>query len=329
VHVGGVDAESFFREGVDGQRPRQDRLREDRLASSHRLRSLLRRDHRVPPADRPFSLWSITSKDNGNPGWIRVPKHKAFVYTHGKHREPIKGVSDLDVAYTAYESKQKLKFLRAQSLEGQSLPKIVAYGRDHSDAQNNAELHAQARASGVIPQVANADLPKGFDVVESSGRGAAQFVGAIRYLEQEQTNSVLAGFTDLTQIPSGHGSYALSADQSEFFLASRQATADEIAEAITDDVIRPLVILNFGAEASVPTLHIGPIGNSQTGRALEILKTLLVAQTVNAPQNFVDQLITSTSTYLGLDAHDVAEAIKPWREQQRTQREMLWKAQQE
>jgi len=41
-----------------------------------------------------------------------------------------------------------------------------------------------------------------------------------------------------------------------------------------------------------------------------------------------DELITSTSAYLGLDADDVTEAGKPWREQQRIQREMLWKAQQ-
>jgi hypothetical protein len=46
-------------------------------------------------------------------------------------------------------------------------------------------------------------------------------------------------------------------------------------------------------------------------RALDILKTLLMSHTVNAPENFVDQLITTTSAYLGLDADDVTKAIQP------------------
>jgi hypothetical protein len=255
---------------------------------------------------------------DATPGWARVPTHKAFVYTHGQHREPVRGVSDLDVSYRAYELKQKLKFLWGQHLENTSLPRLVVYGRDRVEAQNNAELHGKARASGIIPQVANADLPKSFDVVESSGQGAGQFETAIRYLEQEQTNSVLAGFTDLTQAASqqGVGSKALSSDQSEFFLAARQAVADEIAHAITCDVFAPLVVLNFGVDAPIPQLSIGPIGNAQTDRALAVLRSLLVATTVNAPENFMDQLLGSTSSYLGLRSDDLAQSIGPWREQQ-------------
>jgi hypothetical protein len=42
---------------------------------------------------------------------------------HGFYREPIKGVSDLDVAYWCYETKQKVLFLWFQVLENQNLPK--------------------------------------------------------------------------------------------------------------------------------------------------------------------------------------------------------------
>jgi hypothetical protein len=64
------------------------------------------------------TAWAYTDRDH--PGYVPVPKHKAFVYTHGKHREPVNGVSDLDVCFAAYENKQKLKFLWAQYLECQS-----------------------------------------------------------------------------------------------------------------------------------------------------------------------------------------------------------------
>lgn len=262
------------------------------------------------------NLWHLTQQSrSGVPGQVTIPGHKAFIYVHGRHREPVKGISELEVAYNAYDKKQKLKFLWGQYLENQSLPKLAVYGRDTGDAQGNAELYAQARASGVIPQVLSPDQPRAFDVIESSGQGGAQFLEAIKYFDAEQTNSVLAGFTDLASAAaSGRGSYALSADQSEFFLAAEQAVADEIADQIRHGVFGPLITLNFGVDAAVPGLRIGPIGNRQTDRALELLSSLLVAPGVNAPDDFLDQLMLRAAPTLGMDGQQLARAVEGWRD---------------
>lgn len=259
----------------------------------------------------------VEKEDPHNPGYARIVRDRAFIYTHGTHREPLVGLSDMDIPHWAWETQQKIMFLWYQFLEQQSLPKTVTYGRDVGEAQDNAAAIAEAKASGVIPLVRDDPTARMFDVLESSGRGGDQYVQAVRWLDSRKTQSVLASFTELAVAASndGRGSNALSMDQSEFFLASRQAVADEMADAITNSLITRLVRWNFGADAHMPWLKIGPLSQRNTDRALEVLKTILPAGTVNAPAEFTDQLLTSTATYLGLDPRKLSKAIEA---QQRT-----------
>lgn len=254
-------------------------------------------------------------------GWVRVPPQRAFIYVHGTHREPLRGTSDLDVCLYCWDNIRKLQFLWCQFLEQQSLPKVLVYGDDPTQARGNAQAVADANASATIPMERRGDpMQKTFEVLESSGKGASQFKEALAYWEAKQTQSVLAGFMDLAEAAaSGLGSYALSADQSEFFLASRQAIADEIAQQITDKLIRPLAVYNYGADVEVPLIRIGPIGNRQTDRALALLGDIISASTVNAPPEFTGFLLTHTATFLGLDAGEVADAVQRWSEQQQAQ----------
>ena len=56
----------------------------------------------------------------------------------------------------------------------------------------------------------------------------------------------------------------MSEDQSSYYLASREAVAAEIADSISHDLIRPLVMLNFGADAAFPQWKFGPLQEAMT-----------------------------------------------------------------
>lgn len=272
--------------------------------------------------------WQYTqAKGEDIPGQITIPRHKAFVYTNGRHREPVKGVSDLEVAFNAYGKKTKLKFLWSQYLENQSLPKMAIYGRDPGDAQRNATAMAKAKASSYVPMVLTEGMPKPFDAIESSGRGADQFIEAIRYYDWAQTNSVLAGFTELASSQQSSGSYALSSDQSESFLASEQALADDIADQIVESLFTPLVVVNFGTEVEVPKLQIGPIGRQQTDRALALLEKIVGATRPMVPLQFVSELLIQVAEQVGLDTSKVAEIVETWGEDMQDQLQAAFAAQ--
>lgn len=248
------------------------------------------------------------------PGYVTIPAERAFVYTHGIHREPITGLSDFEVASWAYQTKQKILFLWCQFLEQQSTPKVIAYGDDRTQADTNRDALAEAAASAVIGWERSADpTAKMFDVLSTDGAGATQFLQMISYLDSQMSSSVLAGFTDLTALASHsrtQGSYALSADQSEFFLSARQAVADEMAGQITEQLFQRACLYQFGPDAKAPSLKIGPLSKHDKERAVNMLNQLIVAPQFNVPPGFVDQLINSVSGYLGLNVDQVAQLVK-------------------
>lgn len=258
-------------------------------------------------------VWPKPQGDgNAGAGWVEIKANRAFVYVHGVHRDPINGISDLETAHWYYQTKQKVLFLWFQFLEQQALPKMIVYGADEVQARERAEKVRGLKSSGVLGMERPGEPnEKAFELIESSGKGADQFKDAINYLDTMMSASVLAGFTDLTAAQGGSaGSYALSADQSEFFLKSRQAVADEMANAIRRDLFGPLIAFNFGVDSPVPKIEIGPISKKQGENALEMLKAVVTAVNLNVPHDFVDQLCIICSAMMGMDADAVMRAIE-------------------
>jgi hypothetical protein len=99
--------------------------------------------------------------------------------------------------------------------------------------------------------------------------------------------------------------------------------ADEISYQVQHDLFAPLVALNFGADVEMPELAIGPIGSQQTDRALNLLTTLAGAPTLNVPPVFLDQLLTYTSSFLGLSQDEVEKAVEGWRQEQDQQKAQM------
>lgn len=257
-------------------------------------------------------------------GYIRVPAKRGLIYVHGQHSDPINGVSDLSVTHWAWTMQQKILLLWATFLDGQSQPKVLAYGDGKIEAEENARAIATLRGSGVLGMKRNLSNPdaKVFELLESSGKGAGQFQEMITYLEQQMTKSVLAGFLDLTSnATQGIGSYALSADQSGLFLTSRQAVAKEIAATVTDQLIAPLVRINFGPKAAVPRLVFEKMSQDQTDKAIQLLQQLGSANSIHVPEGFLDLLIERVAQSLDLSDEKVEKLLKEKKEQMQQQLE--------
>jgi hypothetical protein len=245
------------------------------------------------------------------PGYVDIPEIRSFVHTNGKHREPMTGTSEMDISYWCYQTKMKLLYLWYHYLENQSLPRTVVYGNDQPEANSRADDIAALKSSGVVGLVHPADGQKAFEIIETQGDGGKLFQEALGWLESWQTHSVLAGFMALTgSATGGKGSYALSQDQSSFFLKSRQGVAKEIAEAISFDVIRPLVMLNFGTKAAYPKWKFGPLQDEQIQALLTMFQTLAAAPALHIPLQVLDLITERMASILQLDIDEVHQALK-------------------
>lgn len=233
---------------------------------------------------------------------------RSFVYIHGSHRDPMEGVSDLTVTQWCYKTKQKIRFLWYQFLEGQSLPKTIVKADDETEATEAAKKIIGLRSGGVVGLSNRIDATP----LESSGRGAAEFKAAMQWLDSEASSSVLAGFTDLGAMAAGGtGSFALSKDQTDFFLMSREAEKKEMQDFINQFLVADLMRWNFKQDEVAPLFQFGPINQDDATAAISLLQA--TAQTpVNQsvlPQEFFDELTIRVAGFLELDVVTVREGL--------------------
>jgi hypothetical protein len=244
------------------------------------------------------------------PGYVDIPKIRSAIYTHGTHREPLVGVSEMEIAYWCYQTKMKLLFLWYNYLENLALPRTIVYGNDQPEANTRADDIASLRSSGVVGLVHPEAGQKSFETIPAAGEGGAIFKEALGFLEQWQIGSVLAGFMGLTGASTGgKGSYALSQDQSSFYLKSRQAVAKEMAGWISHDVIAPMIILNFGPDAAFPKFKFGPLQDEQIQALLTLFGQIVAAPALHIPIEFVDLLAERMASVLQLDIDQVHTAL--------------------
>jgi len=235
---------------------------------------------------------------------------KAFVYIHGQRRDPLNGISDFETCYSIFETKQKVRFLWLSFLENQAMPRAIAKHSNNSDGeiQSFARKAASLKGAGVLGIGPDQELLP----FESGGTAAAEFREAMSFLSGEMSGSVLASFTDLAQQGSGRGSYALSKDQSDFFLQSRRAVLREMGGAFTSFVLADLVRWNFGVDASTPTFRFGEVVGTDAQVSVDLFQSLAGSAAANpaVPAVFLELLTERVSSLLELDVDKVHSAIE-------------------
>lgn len=241
----------------------------------------------------------------------KIEAKNAFVYIHGTRRDPINGVSDMEIAYWAWKAKQKIILLWCQFLEGVALPRTVVFAPEA--ASTIAGQVAELRNSGVL----GIDTPDPTKILVSvlnmSGEGAAQFTSAIKWFDSCATESVLAGFLDLTSnASSGSGPVGvhLAADASDFYLQSLEAKKREMEFATRKDLFAPLIRHNFGPKAHIPLYEFEPLNAEDKTSAIELLQAMMAGRDPAAiPTEFIALLAEQVANYLGMDGTVVHDAF--------------------
>jgi hypothetical protein len=272
-----------------------------------------------------FNQWVF-----GRPMQVSIVLPYALVYVHGQHRNPVKGISDLQVVYHNYRTKEKLKFLWYTYCETMSLPRTIVLANSDSAAKKAAQTIAALKNAGV------AGIPKEWvsEIIplQPGENGAREFQNAIGYLDSDSALSLLAGFTDLSGRAMGsgvgmgsgsgsRGSYGLSQSQIAFFMTMLKAYATELATCITEGIVTDLVRWNKGTSVQIPQFALGPLEEQDVSQAFGLLQALIAAPAVNVPVDFIEELTLLIADELGMDTDSLEAAFKdfqPLSPQQRT-----------
>ena len=237
---------------------------------------------------------------------IWVPMERAFIYIHGTWRDPLFGMSSMRVPYWCYITKRKLRWLWYQFLDQTYLPKTIVKNPDDRQAIADAKKVATLRSKGVVGLRSDTEV----DAYESGGHGAAGYIEAIRFLNTEMSDSILAGFMDLSsQAAEGKGSYALAESASKLFLRNRRMVARDMARQITNSVISDLVRYNYGTKVPCPRFAFGPLSEQNEQTVLDMFKAISTTG-ANVDPEFYDELQSRVSTLLELDEGKVKKSME-------------------
>lgn len=242
------------------------------------------------------------------------PKY-SFVHINGIDRDPVNGESSLRVPFWCYKQKQKMLFLLLTFLEGQALPRTVVEANQIGTATAIARKVAASKNSSVIPVASDGGAQaKGNMIytIDSSGRGSAEFMNAIAYLDQTALDSVLAGFTGLaTAAANGRGSNSLADTMSNFFLKSRQKKVRQMEYTIRNWLLADLIRWNFGPDVAVPIFKFAPMVEADLQISMDLLNAMASRASVQLfPQSFIEELMLNVSRYLGLDTDKIRDDLR-------------------
>ena len=211
----------------------------------------LKLESRLSPPPSPLLSSSRSNLPNGqessreNRGGGALPRCKFVIYANrGGYGRP-KGRSDLDAAYPHWQAKVRLLDAWRVHLEKFASPTVLGkYNRGLPAEEASSLLSALeglAKRSAIVypSEIEIGTLPGGRE-------SNAGFMDAIEFHNREIARSVL-GQTLTTDEGRRVGSLALGKVHLQVFLLQLQALRKELADVVmTEQVIRPLIELNFG-----------------------------------------------------------------------------------
>lgn len=244
----------------------------------------------------------------------RIKRNRSVIHVHGTWLDPINGISIMEVPYWAYKTKQKLLFLWFQYLEGVSLPRTTVITGDEGASRRIAAAVRATKNSGVVPVWSDDPENTKIEALDLAGaQGAAEFMKAITFLDQCATQENLMGFLDLTGSEKSGGSYALSADGSDFFLQAGEARDRELENSVRREIFAPLVRYNFGPSGKVPFYRMAPLTAEDNAQAIAMFQALLASRdpsTAAVPHEFIGELAGKIAGAFGLDADKIVKEFE-------------------
>lgn len=270
---------------------------------------------------RPFwAAYMVGAKNTGDvlstvidaDGYLRaVPPQRALIYIHGQRRQPIVGVSDLEVAYWAWQAKTKVMFLWfAVYLEGVALPRTVVKAQDPEvEGKATGNKIAGARSSGVIVT----DTQTTIEALDLSGKGQSEFKDAISYLDGMAEQSVLLSwlsYSGRATTGAGMNGGAIVGELRDFFLMSRMAMMQEMDMEITRQVIAPITRWNHGTGAAIPIYESEPLQDADVEMAIDLLKTGLANPQMAFPAEFWDEMYVKIGAFLEIDPGKLRQSLQ-------------------
>jgi len=233
--------------------------------------------------------------DERSTSFLEIPWNKLLVLTNDKEGDDYTGQSILRSAYIHYYIKNKIYKLQGISMErnGVGIP-LGTYpegGIGQADKNEFEKMLKNMRANQQQYMVVKEGYKVEILTPKSNAMGD-MIKSSIDHHSRQIMLSVLAEFLNLGA--DSTGSFALSKDQSSFFLQHLEEKAVYMTEQINQQVIKEIVDLNFGEVTKYPKLKFASLGTVDFKEFAEVMQILVNSGFVSPAEEEVDEFVRKT-----------------------------------
>jgi phage gp29-like protein len=224
----------------------------------------------------------------------QLPIEKFLVYQYQADFGNPYGVSDLDSAYRAWWTKNNTYKWLAMLLEKYGIPPLIAmydpaaYKAGQIDYMKQILEGLQASTVATVPRSNKDELE--FFSPELAGQVSQCFIPAMNMFNTDIARAILVP-SDLGYTPGGEGgSYARSKVIFDVFLFAVEALRRDLANAINENLLQPLIDINFGAADEYPTFRFLPLTDEQQLARMEAWMNMMTAGAVKGQSEDEDHI---------------------------------------
>lgn len=215
-------------------------------------------------------------KQNIGSKTIKIPASKIMWYAHDKKFGNPYGQSALRTTYKHWFMKDKMYRFANIAYERYGTPLLVGTVQDAKDTGKMKQLLEK------INGMTGLAISGGDNVTAIQGSNA-DFIGYIEHHDRKIMESMLVPPMLLGLSRGQSGSYALAGNQFDIFMIRLEAIQRDLKAIIEEEIIRPLIDLNFPSVKRYPTFTFKAPTQKDAEKLAKVFKLMLEAQVI-APQ---------------------------------------------
>lgn len=211
---------------------------------------------------------------------IRIPASKIIWYAHDKKFGNPYGNSALRTVYKHWYIKDKMYRFANIAYERYGTPLLIGSVQDPKDTAKMRNL--LSKINGLTGLAVS-----GTDTVTAVQGSNADFVGYIEHHDRKIMEAMLVPPMMLGVGRGQSGSYALTDNQFDVFMFRLQALQRDLKALMEEEVIRPLIDLNFPNVKRYPSFAFSPLTKEDSKTLAEVFNILITAGVVAPSEEWI------------------------------------------
>lgn len=211
---------------------------------------------------------------------IKIPRNKVIWFAYDKRFGNPYGNSILRNVYKHWYIKDKMYRFANIAYERYGTPLLIGKVRDARDVNKMKKLLEKVNAMTGF-------AISGDDDIKAIQGSNADFIGYIEHHDRKIMEAMLVPPMLLSLSRGQSGSYALTGNQFDVFMIRLEALQRDIKALIEEEVIRPLIDLNFPNVKAYPSFNFKPLANKDIEKMARVFHLLIQAKVIAPDEDWI------------------------------------------